>query len=100
MDFSTMGQPEYRSTITMYVCPLWWKKLAHRLWKGLVGRIGGVGGSDAWEGDITLHVADGLICLLLCPAKRWMHQLLPASLLSLGGQSGGIGGSRLVMLAE
>ncbi len=56
MDFSTMGQPEYRSTITIYVCPLWWKKSAHRLWKGLVGRIGGVGGSDAWEGDITLHV--------------------------------------------
>ena len=38
------------------MCPLWWKKSAHRLWKGLVGRIGGVGGSDAWEGDITLHM--------------------------------------------
>lgn len=55
MDLSTMGQPEYRSTITTYVCPLWWKKSAHRLWKGLVGRVGGVGGRDAWEGDIMLH---------------------------------------------
>ena len=82
------------------MCPLLWKKSAHRLWNGLVGRIGGVDDSDAWEGDITLHVVHDDRWFDMSAAKRWMHQLLPASLLSLGGQSGGIGGSRLVMLAE